>query len=202
MGGEMREFVEEALEKAHIEVHTHARVRRITPDGLVFEHNGEQTELQAAGVVWTGGVSVNPLVVNLNVEKDQRGLIIVEPTLQVRGHSDVFALGDTAYYPNVSPSLAGTAQLAYQQSGLVARNVRALLKGAPLDTKRFTELGEALSLGTENGAVLAGGRAFGGPLARQARFALYTQRLPTWHHRLRVSSSWFFEGTAPLPLGL
>jgi hypothetical protein len=29
--------------------------------------------------------------------------------------------------------------------------------------------------------------------------------LPTWHHRLRVGASWFFEGTTPqplLPLGL
>ena len=49
-------------------------------------------------------------------------------------------------------------------------------------------------------AVLAGGKAFGGPLARQARFALYTSRLPTWHHRLRVGASWFFEGTEARPL--
>ena len=31
-------------------------------------------------------------------------------------------------------------------------------------------------------------------------FALYTSRLPTWHHRLRVGASWFFEGTTPQPL--
>nr|MBA2734501.1 hypothetical protein [Acidobacteriota bacterium] len=58
----------------------------------------------------------------------------------------------------------------------------------------------ALSLGTENAAVLAGGKAFGGALARQARYALYTARLPTWHHRLKVGASWFFEGTSPRPL--
>jgi NADH dehydrogenase FAD-containing subunit len=63
-------------------------------------------------------------------------------------------------------------------------------------------MGEALSLGTERAAVLAGGKAFGGALARQARFALYTSRLPTWHHRVKVGASWFFEGTTPLPLGL
>ena len=62
------------------------------------------------------------------------------------------------------------------------------------------ELGEAVSLGTENAAVLTGGKVMGGPLARQARFAMYTARLPTWHHRLRVGASWFFEGTAPRPL--
>jgi len=88
----------------------------------------------------------------------------------------------------------------------VADNIKALLAGRELQTKHFEELGEALSLGTERGAVLlSGGKAFGGALARQARFALYTSRLPTWHHRLRVGASWFFEGTTPrplLPLGL
>jgi len=37
-------------------------------------------------------------------------------------------------------------------------------------------------------------------LARDARFALYTSRLPTWHHRLKVGASWFFGGTTPKPL--
>ena len=30
--------------------------------------------------------------------------------------------------------------------------------------------------------------------------ALYTARLPTWHHRLKVGASWFFEGTTARPL--
>ncbi|MGH9956175.1 MAG: NAD(P)/FAD-dependent oxidoreductase, partial [Pyrinomonadaceae bacterium] len=128
-----------------------------------------------------------------------------EPTLQVRSHSEIFALGDIAFYKDTTPTLSGTGQLAFQEADLVASNIRALISGDKLRTKHFEELGEAVSLGTERAAVLAGGKAFGGPLARQARFALYTTRLPTWHHRLRVGASWFFEGTAPrplLPLGL
>ena len=110
-----------------------------------------------------------------------------------------------AFYPDADPTLHGTAQLAFQQSSLAARNVKAFLNNKELQSKHFEELGEAISLGTERAAVLTGGKAFGGALARQARFALYTSRLPTWHHRLRVGASWFFEGTAPrplLPLGL
>ena len=122
--------------------------------------------------------------------------------LQARGHEQVFALGDIAYYEDTDPKLPGTAQLALQEAGLVARNIKALLSGKQLQTKHFVELGEAVSLGTERAAVLTGGQAFGGALARQARFALYTSRLPTWHHRLRVGASWFFEGTQPRPLGL
>jgi NADH:ubiquinone reductase (non-electrogenic) len=200
MGDDIRAYVEDALKASRVETHTRTRVRRVTAKGLVFEHNGEQTEMEAAAVVWTGGVRMNPLVERLEVEKDRRGLLIVKPTLQLQGYEQVFALGDIAFYADASPRLAGTAQLALQEAGLVADNIKAWLGGRELRTKHFEELGEALSLGTERAAVLAGGRAFGGALARQARFTLYTSRLPTWHHRLKVGASWFFEGTAPRPL--
>lgn len=200
MGGEIREFVEDALRESRVEVHTLTRVVRVAEKTLVFEHNGVETEIDTAAVVWAGGVRVSPLVENLEVEKTSRGLILVNPTLQVPSHESVFALGDIAFYNDAAPTLAGTAQLALQEAGLVAKNIKAFLSGHELRTKHFEELGEAVSLGTERAAVLAGGKAFGGPLARQARFALYTARLPTWHHRLRVGASWFFEGTTPRPL--
>ena len=200
MGDEIREYVESELEAHRVEVHTSTRVARVTRDALTLEHNGRETEIKVAGVVWVAGVRVNPAIEVLHVEKDRRGLIVVDRTLQIPQHKDAFALGDIAFYPDVAPTLAGTAQLALQQARLCARNVRAFLNGEELKTKQFVELGEALSLGTENAAVLTGGKVVGGPLARQARFAMYTARLPTWHHRLRVGSSWFFEGTQPRPL--
>jgi NADH dehydrogenase FAD-containing subunit len=200
MGEEIRNIVEDALKHARVEIHTETRVLRVKADGFTIEHNGEQTDVEAAGVVWTAGVRVNPLIEKLEVEKDRRGLILVEPTLQVRGRKGVFALGDIAFFKDATPTLAGTAQLANQQASLLAANIKAHLDGRRLHARHFEELGEALSLGTENAAVLAGGKAFGGPLARQARFALYTARLPTWHHRLKVGASWFFEGTTARPL--
>ena len=213
MDADLRQHVERALRDARVETHLGTRVRRITAADITFEHAGQQTQLAVSGVVWTGGVSVAPLVAKLDAVKAQRGLLEVAPTLQLPDHPEIFALGDCAHftdkvdkladtgYPHEPLRLGGTAQLAYQQSGLAASNIRALLAGRPLTTKRFAELGEALSLGTENAAVLAAGQVIEGAVARQARFAMYTSRLPTWHHRLRVGASWFLEGTSPRPLG-
>jgi len=200
MGEEIRAFVESALQESRVELHTLTRVMRVTENSVTVEHNGAQTEIKTAGVVWTGGVLMNPLIQNLRAEKTERGLLRVNPMLQLADHDNVFALGDIAFFPDATPTLAGTAQLALQQAHLAARNIKSLLAGEPLHTKHFEELGEAVSLGTERAAVLTAGKVFGGPLARQARFAMYTSRLPTWHHRLRVGASWFFEGTAPRPL--
>jgi NADH dehydrogenase len=200
MGEPIREFVEDALRESRVEVHTLTRVVRVTPNSLTFEHGGERSEVETAGVVWAGGVRMRPLIEDLNVEKTANGLLQIRPTLQLTEYENVLALGDIAYYSAAEPILAGTAQLAFQEAGLAAHNLKALLSGKELQIRHFAEFGEAVSLGTEKAAVLTGGKVFGGPLARQARFALYTARLPTWHHRLRVGASWFFEGTTPRPL--
>jgi len=200
MGDQIREFVEDALHKSRVEVHTQTRVVKVTQDEITFEHEGKQESLKTAAVVWTGGVKMNPVIEHLDAEKNKRGLLVVKPTLQLSQHVNVFALGDITFYPDATPTLAGTAQLAFQQASLAGSNIKAYLEGKEMKTRHFEELGEAISLGTERAAVLTGGKAFGGALARQARFALYTSRLPTWHHRLRVGASWFFEGTTPQPL--
>ena len=202
MEDEIREFVDDALSKLDVEVFTKTRVLSVQADGLTFERNGDVTSIKTAATIWTAGVRVSPLIENLVLARDSHNLLTVRPTLQTLAHDNVFALGDVAHFEDVTPSLSGTAQLAFQQASLASDNIKALLTGKELKTKHFEELGEALSLGTERAAVLAGGRAFGGALARQARFALYTSRLPTWHHRLKVGASWFFEGTAPRHLGL
>ena len=200
MGDQIREFVDDALHKSRVEVHTKTRVVKVEKDAITFEHEGTQESLKTAAVVWTGGVKMNPVIEHLDAEKNKRGLLIVKPTLQLSQHVNVFALGDIAFYADATPTLAGTAQLAFQQASLAGDNIKSYLEGKEMKTKHFEELGEAISLGTERAAVLTGGKAFGGALARQARFALYTSRLPTWHHRLRVGASWFFEGTTPQPL--
>ena len=120
--------------------------------------------------------------------------------MKVKNFENVFALGDIAKVEAVAPILVGTAQLASQESDLLAHNIKAFLNGKQLKTKPFEELGEAVSLGTSNAAVLISGNVIGGFLARDARFALYTSRLPTWQHRIKVGASWFFEGTTPKPL--
>ena len=202
MDAEIRAVVEGVLAEKRVEIFTETKVVEVLRRGVVLEHAGERETIQAAGVVWTAGVRVNPLVEGLDAEKTKNGHLVVEPSLQLRGRPEVFALGDIAHFPKVVPSLAGTAQIAFQQASLVARNVQELIDGGVPAAGHFEELGEAVSLGTDDAAVLTAGRVVGGQLARQARFALYTTRLPTWHHRLRVGAAWFFGGKAPRPLGL
>jgi demethylphylloquinone reductase len=202
MGTDMRKIVEKSLSDCKVSIHTKTRVLEVKSAGIISEFDGKQTETKVAGTIWVAGVKPNPLLETLDLEKNKGGLVLAEATLQAKGKENVFVLGDIAFVENVEPILLGTAQLATQEAALLSDNVKRFLDGKPLKTKDFEELGEALSLGTENAAVLVAGNAVSGDVARKARFALYSQRLPTWHHRLKVGSDWFFNGTSPNSLGL
>ncbi|MGH9913666.1 MAG: NAD(P)/FAD-dependent oxidoreductase, partial [Pyrinomonadaceae bacterium] len=184
MADEIRRIVEESLTKSRVEVHTLTSVKHLSAGTIDIEHLGQISTLEVVGVIWTAGVKMPSLIERLGLEKDKRNLIIVEPTLQAIGQREVFAIGDIALCPGVSPQLSGTAQLAVQQSSLVAQNIRALIDGKSLDSKHYVELGEAVSLGMESAALSIGDATYSGALARRTRFAMYTSRLPTWQHRL------------------
>ena len=97
MGQQIREIVNEALLESHVEVHTLTRVVNVTADSVTFEHEGNQEQVKTAGVVWLGCVRMNTLIEQLDVEKNQRGLLTVKPTFQLSQQDNVFALGDIAF---------------------------------------------------------------------------------------------------------
>ena len=86
--------------------------------------------IEAETVVWTAGVSANPVIRELGLPVDERGRIPVDETLRVRGVPRVWALGDGAAVPNEATPGAldpATCQHALRQARRLAGN----LSGAP-----------------------------------------------------------------------
>jgi NADH dehydrogenase len=53
-------------------------------------------EVRARTLVWTAGTAPNPLLKTLGIETDRRGAVVVESSMAVAGHPEVWALGDCA----------------------------------------------------------------------------------------------------------
>jgi NADH dehydrogenase len=90
-------------------------------------------------VAWTAGVKPNPVVAQLGLPLTDGGRLDVDATMRVRGHRNVWAIGDAAGVPD--PARKGqpsppTAQHAIRQGRRVARNVAAEL-GAGGQVKPF-----------------------------------------------------------------
>jgi NADH:quinone reductase (non-electrogenic) len=139
-------------------------------------------------VVWTAGVRANPVNERLGLPLDDRGRVKVEPTLQVEGHANVWALGDGARVPNASTPGEydpPTSQHALRQARQLAKNLR----GSP-SAYKYRMLGQVATLGRYKGIAQVPGallRGFPGWFVTRT-YHLY--QLPLVTRKLRVVTDW------------
>jgi NADH dehydrogenase len=126
------------LEELGVKIYTDTRVERL--DAGCVMAGGRRIPTRT--VLWTAGVSASPAARWLGVEADSSGRVKVNPDLSVPGHSEVFAIGDTALViantrnlvgiKNGTPvQLPGLAQPAIQEGRYVADLIRRRVAGQP-----------------------------------------------------------------------
>lgn len=102
-------------------------------------------------VIWTAGVCAAALAATLGQPLGRAGRVLVEPTLQLRGHAEVSAIGDVAEIDGyVLPLLA---PVAIQQGQWAARNIARQLRGEPALAFHYRDKGIMATIG-RNAAVV------------------------------------------------
>ena len=142
----MSTTAERVLRRRGVEVHTGESVEEATV-GCLRMTTGERVFTRS--LIWCVGVRPDPLVDDLSLPLEQ-GRLLVDETLQVPAHPEIFACGDCAAAPDLTHPggiTAMTAQHAQRQGELVARNVAASLAGKPLEPYRHHDLGFLVDLG-------------------------------------------------------
>jgi NADH:ubiquinone reductase (H+-translocating) len=159
-------------------------------------------EIRAATLVWTAGTAPNPLLKSLPVERDLRGAVVVNETLAVRGHIDIWALGDCAAVSDTKhgKTCPPTAQFALRQAEVLAKNIHAQLKSRPNRTFHFDSLGAMCVVGHQTACAeltvpFARTRAvrFSGLLAWLMWRGVYLSKLPGVERKIRVLMDWTVE---------
>jgi len=153
-------------------------------------------------VMWTAGIAPSPLVETLPLPKDQHGAVIVDGHLAVQDHPGLWALGDCAHVPDVKHggTYGPLAQNAEQEGPVVARNILATLRGAPLETFDYRMLGQFASLGERTAVAQVLGQQFSGTLAWLAWRTVYLAKLPSNDRRVRVALDWAIDFIFPLDI--
>jgi demethylphylloquinone reductase len=183
-----------ALEQRGIWVDLETTVSEVTADSIGLIYKGQTDIIPAEIVMWTVGNQVSPAVNDFGLPLNSQGKISVSDKLQVTEHPAIFALGDAAAMVDIEGKSTPTnAQAAFQQADYVAWNVWSSLTDRPLLAFQYTDLGEMMTLGTDN-AVLSGmGIELDGPLAYLTRRLVYLYRLPTLEHQLKVGFNWLTQ---------
>jgi NADH dehydrogenase len=178
-------FAARTLGRRGIEIASQTRLEAVDGDGAMLS-DGRRIDTET--VVWTAGVSANPLVEQLGVPFDERGRVEVDETLRVVGVPGVWALGDCAAVPNTATpgeSDPATCQHALRQARRLARNLRGTPK-----PYRYRTRGQMATLGRRHGiAVVAGLRVRGFAGWAIAR-GYHLLQLPFVSRRARVLADW------------
>ena len=101
-----------SLEALGVTVRLGDKVTDIDDAGVLI---GEE-RIETTTVIWAAGVQASPAGEWLGAPTDQAGRVRVEPDLTVRGHPDIFVIGDTAAVTDAQGGLVpGVAPAAKQQ---------------------------------------------------------------------------------------
>ena len=195
--GPLGEYATRQLIRRGIEVHTDTRLESAA-DGHIVLSNG--VEVDAETLVWSAGVTPSALGATFGLPVDERGAIIVGPTLRVDGREDIFALGDGARVPNAAqPGTFDppTCQHALRQAKALVRTLRALRAGRAPTPYRYRTRGQMAILGRRRAiADVLGVRLVGWPAWLLTR-AYHLTRLPLRRRRLRVAADWTVATVLP-----
>ncbi|MBV8738085.1 MAG: FAD-dependent oxidoreductase, partial [Alphaproteobacteria bacterium] len=184
-------FARGSLEALGVEVHTDSRVELIDGDGVVV--NGER--IAAGTVLWAAGVVASPASAWLGAEADRAGRIKVGPDLSVPGHSDIFAIGDTALsFAWGDQPVPGLAPAAKQGGAYVASVLRARLRGRkPPPPFRYRHQGSLATIGRRSAVADFGWVKVTGAAAWWLWGAVHILFLVGVRNRLSVMLGWVWS---------
>lgn len=165
---------ERELNKLGITVLTNRRVVAIDEHNI--ECDGDAT-IPANLKVWSAGIKAPDFLNQIGcLETTRTNQLVVGPTLQTTLDADIFAFGDCASYipEGETRPVPPRAQVANQQSILLAKSMKARINGQPLPTFKFSDKGSLVSL-SEKSTVgnLMGDINVQGMLARIMYVSLY-----------------------------
>ncbi|HYZ69287.1 MAG TPA: NAD(P)/FAD-dependent oxidoreductase [Mycobacterium sp.] len=196
MGPKLGLKAQRRLEKMGVEVKLNTMVTDVDYMGLtVKEKDGDEYRIECAVKVWSAGVQASPLGKLIaeqseGTEVDRAGRVIVEPDLTVKGHPNVFVVGDLMSVKGVP----GQAQGAIQGAVYATKQIKDGLKRSdPTARKPFKyfDKGSMATVSRFNAVCQIGKLEFGGFLAWLAWLGLHLYYLVGGRNRLVAVISWF-----------
>ena len=147
------------------------------------------------------------MISSLNCEHDKGGRVLVDKYLRLKGHPEVYALGDCAAALDVDTGkfYPPTAQHALRQSKIVMQNIKKALAGDEnLNEFSYHSKGMMATIGNRAGVASLMGHSITGVLAWIIWRTYYLSHLPTFESKVKIGIGWainLFFGTDLTQIG-
>lgn len=203
MGENLGHKAQRRLEKMGVEVHGNSVVTDVDYLGITVKDKdtGEERRVNCACKVWAAGVQASPLGEVIaaqceGTEVDRSGRVVVEPDLTVKGHPNVFVVGDMAAVPGVP----GVAQGAIQGAKYAAKTIKRAVGGADDPAARvpfkYFDKGSMATISRHHAVAKIGKLEFGGYLAWLSWLFLHLLYLVGFKNRISTLLSWMITFTS------
>jgi NADH dehydrogenase len=186
----LADFTMGELRGRGIEIRLETTIEEVTADSVTLS-GGEVIPTRT--VCWTAGVRPHPSVERLGLPLE-RGRIVTDPYLQVRGFDNVWAVGDAAAVPDPAKDYRHptppTAQHAIRQGRVAAKNVAAALAGGRKQRFRYKTMGVVVDLGRRKAVAETLGFKWRGTIAWLITRTYHLMAVPGLGRRARLLIDW------------
>ncbi|MBB1485843.1 NAD(P)/FAD-dependent oxidoreductase [Oceanospirillum sediminis] len=166
------------LVRLGVEVRESVRVASACKDGFV---TADDELIKADMMIWAAGVKAPDFIARLDVfETNRNNQILVEPTLQAKGYSDIWVIGDCCACEQPDGSwVPPRAQSAHQMAEKVRLNLTKVFKGEIPEAYLYKDHGSLVNLsrystvGSLMGNLTSNSMFIEGRIARAVYISLY-----------------------------
>lgn len=174
------------LEDLGVEVITGRAVTSVFEGGYALE----DTYQRSRTVLWAAGVKASPIGKSMGAQVDRAGRILVDEFLRVRGHHNVYAIGDNASVDVPGMLVPGIAPAAKQMGQYVGRQILRTRRGHRTRPFEYVSRGKWATVGTLSAVVSAGPFRISGPAAWFAWLCAHVYFLTGARNRTVVALNW------------
>jgi len=191
LGDKLGYYAQSKLAARGVEIHVNTKVAAFSGSVVTLT---DGTKIESSTLLWTAGTSPNPLLNSLPCETE-RGRLVANEYLEVKGWPGVWALGDCALVPDLTTGkhCPPTAQHALREGKIVARNIAAEIRGGKKKPFKFSTIGQLASIGRRSGVARVMGVNFSGFLAWWLWRSIYLSKLPRFEKKVRVALDWTLD---------
>jgi NADH dehydrogenase len=184
-------YAEAKLKERGVDVRLATRVLAYR-NGIVELSDG--AKIPARTLVWTAGTAPHPILNTVPCAKN-RGRIATNAYMEVQDWPGLWSVGDCASIPNPETGMPypPTAQHALRQGRVLARNIRAEIRGGSKKPFVFSTLGQLAAIGKRTGVAQMFGFNFSGFVAWWLWRTIYLSKLPRFEKKCRVALDWTLD---------
>jgi NADH:ubiquinone reductase (H+-translocating) len=186
----LREAARRSLEKKKVEVILGAKVEAVTADSIQL---ADGREIAAGTVVWTAGVRASDIGTAIGVELGRQARIKVDPTLQIPGHPDVFAIGDLASLVDGGKPLPMLIPVAMQEGRQVAATIADLVGNREARPFRYKDPGIMATIGRNSAVAQLGQIRLSGFIGWLMWLGVHLVNVISFRSRILVLVNWAWD---------